>query len=969
MQTIEALVKRLDMSAEEAVEALRKLHVNVTDPASEVTDEQCDMLIEIDDDPRALDRYLKDIEKKEADARKRTEQLQKAAKKAAAKRKAAAKKKPPAKKKTPAKKAAKPAIMEEEAAPAAEETLPEAEEAPPEAETTPPVKPLVEILVEEPAPAAEDIADVAPETAGTADAPPSETDAGIEHEEAPAEVARPEAPGPEEAAAEDSQPPVESAPAPPRGGLAEAERRQEEEERRKARAKAAKPLPTPDPEVVAAVIRRAEERANRQSGPRRAAPAGPAGQGAPSGQAGPAGPAGRAPGRPPRGGESGPSRGGGPELPLPGRPQRRGATGKTARKKQKRAERMRHEETMRREAAAAVREFMAGGEMGSKRKKRKRDREDDDMSAAEHLEPRVIEVEDSMTVEQLANAMEVPVNDLILELMEDNILAHKNQTLNLEVIARLAERFDIETKAVIPEEAELLAEEPDDPALLETRAPVVTVMGHVDHGKTSFLDVVRSANVADGEAGGITQHIAAYDVTVPTGRIVFLDTPGHEAFTQMRARGAKVTDIVVLVVAADDGVRPQTIEAIDHAKAAEVPIMVAINKCDKANAEPDRVRQELIQYELVDEEWGGKTIIRNVSAKTRDGIDDLLELLALQADTMELKANAQKRARGAVIESEMSRHQGPVAWVLVQSGTLRVGDIFLAGVSTGRVRSITTSQGRQVQEAGPSTPVLVTGFSEPPEAGDLFVAVEDERAARAIAQQRAMLRKQKRGPAVRHMTLEDFHDRMLAGEQKTLNIIVKADVQGSVDVLESSFSKLGNEEVRVNIVHGGVGGVNESDVLLAGASDAVIIGFHVGANAKAEKLAEQEGVEIREYQIIYEAIDEVQKALEGMLAPEQREVVTGHAEVRAVFRSSAIGNIAGCYQLDGEINRNSLARVLRGDEKVFEGKLASLRRNKDDVKSVQAGFECGIKLEGFDAIQEGDIIESYRIEQVAKTLG
>ncbi|MCC6145014.1 MAG: translation initiation factor IF-2 [Candidatus Hydrogenedentes bacterium] len=950
MQTIESLAERLDMTPEEAVEALRTLHFDIEGTYSVVTDEQCDMLIEGDEDPAALNRYLKDIQKKEEQARKRTERLQKAAaKKAADKRKAPSK---------PGHEGDDDAeIIEEGADTDSDAVILEAEILPPETaeeegEDRAAESPLAEILPalpEEEAAAETDTANAGaaqkeekPKTAKprkrSEEEPGFAIGSAIDRAEEGVEVVRADgtlARAAELEIEEGAEPEAAEEEETASGVLAEAERRQEEEERRRAKQKAARPLPKPDPQVVADVIRKAQERTRRKEQRRTTDDVAPVA----AVPAAPAAPAATAKSR---------------------------KTGKTARKKQRRAERMRQEESMRREAAAAVKEFMAGGT--PKRKKRKRSRETDDMGDMEMTELAVIEVEEMMTVEQLATAMDVQVSDIILELMEDNILATKNQTLELETIQRLAEKFGFEVKAIIPEEAELFAEEPDDPADLAPRAPVVTVMGHVDHGKTSFLDVVRSANVAEGEAGGITQHIAAYDVETANGRLVFLDTPGHEAFTQMRARGATVTDIVVLVVAADDGVRPQTIEAIDHAKAADVPIVVAINKIDKPNAEPDRVRQELIQYELVDEDWGGKTLMKNISAKMREGIDDLLELLALQADALDLKANPTKRARGAIVESEMSRHQGPVAWVLVQNGTLHVGDIFLAGTTTGRVRSLTTSQGKQVEVAGPSTPVLVTGFSEPPDAGDIFAVVADERTARAIADQRASIRKQKRGAAARHMTLEDFHARMLAGERKHLNIIVKADVQGSVDVLESSFTKLGNEEVSVNVVHAGVGGINESDVLLASASDAVILGFHVEANPKAEKLSEQEGVEIRTYRIIYEALDEVQKALEGMLTPETREVVVGHAEVRAVFSSSALGNIAGCYQIDGETTRNSLARLKRKDEVIFEGKIGSLRRNKDDVKSVLTGFECGIKLEGFDAIQEGDLIETYRLEQVAKTL-
>lgn len=614
-----------------------------------------------------------------------------------------------------------------------------------------------------------------------------------------------------------------------------------------------------------------------------------------------------------------------------------------------------------------VREYQAGAfDGGAKKRRKKRVRDEDADSAA--LEPAVIEMEDSMTVEALAEAMEMETTDLILELMELNVMATKNQKLSVDMVRRLAESAGFEVRSIIPEEEEVLKEAPDEPADLVPRAPVVTVMGHVDHGKTSLLDQVRKASVAAGEAGGITQHIAAYEVELPQGRVVFLDTPGHEAFTAMRARGAQVTDVVVLVVAADDGIMPQTVEAIDHAKAAEVPIVVAINKCDKPDAQPDRIRQELTGYGLTDEQWGGKTIIKNLSAKTGDGVDDLMELLVLETELLELKANPDKRARGTIVEAEITRGQGPVAWVLVQSGTLHVGDAFFAGETYGRVRAMQNSRGESVDQAGPSTPVVVMGFSEPPQAGDLFVTVAEERAARSIASKRADLKKLREGPATRHVTLEDFHAQLLAGEKQELNILIKADVQGSVDVLTSSIAKLGNEEVHARLVHSGVGAINESDVLLASASDAVILGFHVEASTKVDKQAVNEGVDIRTYRVIYEAIEDVHRALEGLLTPDTKEVVTGHTEIRKVFRSSALGNIAGSYQQDGEIRRDSLVRLMRDSEVIYEGRVSSLRRESEDVQSVQSGFECGIKLDNYDSIQEGDVIEAYRVESVAKTL-
>lgn len=865
----------------------------------------------------------------------------------------AAKRKAQAKPKAAAKKKAEKADEEEAAEPEEGEEAPEAAE-PEEAEEAPEpavvAEPVAEILpAEEKAP--EPIAIIMEETV-----PPERAEIMEEVEKGEADlVAEESGPAKEVDASEtilEATRTPERPAADARGGglLAQAERRQDLEERR--RAKQVKPLPKPDPAVVAEVIRRAQEKeqkkAKEKEREKRRETA----------------PSAKAPKLPDL------ATLGDMELAERGKrvkPGKGGATGKTARKKQKRVDRARLEEDMRRDAAALVKEFQSGSFAAPKRKKKRKVHEDGGLFEEVDI-PTQIEVEQSMTVEEFASASGMAVNEIILELMDENILATKNHRLELELIRKLAEKHGFEVRLVIPEEEAVMAEEPDHPEVLELRPPVITVMGHVDHGKTSLLDMVRKSSVAAQETGGITQHIAAYDVMTNAGRLVFLDTPGHEAFTQMRARGAKVTDIVVLVVAADDGVQPQTVEAIHHARAAEVPIVVAINKCDKPDAKPDRVRQELSKYDLIDESWGGKTIMKEISAKTGAGVDDLMELLALQAESMELKANPTKRARGTIVESEVSVGQGPVAWVLVQNGTLRIQDAFLAGETFGRVRTMTTSSGAPLREVGPATPVLVTGFSDPPDAGDIFVVVSDERVARAIAAQRAEVRRHKQGPSVKRVTLEDFHLLTAGAKEKVLNIIVKADVQGSVDVLQSSFAKLGNEEVRLNIVHAGVGGINESDVLLASASQAVIIGFHVTAAARIQRFAEQEGVEIRTYRIIYEAIDEIHRALEGLLAPEKRELVTGHAEIRQVFRSSALGNIAGCYVTDGEFTRTSLLRLTRDSVVVYEGRINSLRRGKEDARSVQAGFECGIKIEGFDDIKEGDVIESFRIEEVAKTL-
>ena len=933
MQTIAKLATRLDMSADEIAATLVRLGATVGGPESEISDEFCDMLIDIDEDPAAEDRYLQDRKKKDEQDRKRTERLQKANKKAAAER--AAKQKQEDEERMAAEhleaEAAKAAEAASSAAIAAEAALQPEEETPEPAPVPAPIEPpqknFAEILPAEEKPEVKPPAIVTGDAAELHEPLVEIVQADGAHERAAdATLVAPLA----QILPDDDEEPVHT---PPQGALAQAERRLEEERRLKAKQKPARPLPVPDPEVVASVIRKAHERSLKNA----ARPAT----------------------------ETKPVRDDDGVFRAPKAPT--GNTGKTARKKQKRAEKARAgDENMRREAAAAVRGIQSGAAPGTKKKRKKRDR--DDVLGAEEQTGGTLEVEDRVTVEQLAELLDIATSDLILELMEENILASKNQVLDMEMVRHLADKYGYDVRTVIPEEEEILAEEPDAPEDVILRAPVVTVMGHVDHGKTSLLDVVRRANVVAGEAGGITQHIAAYDVEMKTGRVVFLDTPGHEAFTQMRARGTQITDVVVLVVAADDGVKPQTIEAIDHARAADVPIVVAINKCDKPDAQPDRVRQELTRFQLLDEAWGGKTIIRNISAHTGQGIEELMELLVLESEMLELRANPKKRAKGAVIESELSKGHGPVAWVLVQNGTLRTGDIFLCGETHGRVRLMTNSRGESIAEAGPSSPVLVTGFSETPDAGDTFVVVQEERVARSVAAKRAAINKQKRGPAAKHMTLEDFTARMEGAERKTLNIIIKADAQGSVDVLRSSFGKLGNEEVSVNVVHSGVGGINGSDVLLASASDAVIIGFHVTANPKVQKMAEAEGVDVRLYLIIYEAIDQVKQALEGLLTPDSKEVITGHAEVRQVFRSSSLGNIAGSFQQDGTTERGAKARLIRDGVVVWDGRINSIRRNKDDVKAVLAGFECGIKLERYDDVQNNDIIETYRIESVAKTL-
>ena len=514
---------------------------------------------------------------------------------------------------------------------------------------------------------------------------------------------------------------------------------------------------------------------------------------------------------------------------------------------------------------------------------------------------------------------------------------------------------------------ELLKEEEEDPATLTPRPPVICVMGHVDHGKTSLLDAIRKTNVTDREAGGITQHIGAYTVNVNGQTITFLDTPGHEAFTAMRMRGANATDIAILVVAADDGVMPQTVEAINHARAAGIEIIVAVNKVDKPNANIERVKQELTEYNLIAEDWGGSTVFAPVSAKTGQGIPELLEMILLTADILELKANANRRARGLVIEAELDKGRGPVATVLVQKGTLKVGDFISAGASHGKVRAMLDDKGRRIKEATPSTPVEILGLDDVPNAGEIFIAHQNDKEAKNfadtfIAQNKVKLLEETKAK----MSLDDLFSQIQAGNLKELNLIVKADVQGSVEAVKTSLLKLSNEEVVVKVIHSGVGAINESDVILASASNAIIIGFNVRPDAQAKSTGEREGVDIRLYRVIYQAIEDVQAAMKGMLDPIFEEKVIGHAEVRQIFKASAVGNIAGSYVLDGVFQRNCKIRISREGEQIYEGSLASLKRFKDDVKEVKAGFECGLVFEDFDQMQELDIVEAYIMVEVPR---
>jgi translation initiation factor IF-2 len=509
----------------------------------------------------------------------------------------------------------------------------------------------------------------------------------------------------------------------------------------------------------------------------------------------------------------------------------------------------------------------------------------------------------------------------------------------------------------------VIAEVDDKPEDLEPRPPVVTIMGHVDHGKTSLLDYIRQSNIMEGESGGITQHIGAYYVERDGGDIVFLDTPGHEAFTAMRARGAKVTDIIVLVVAADDGVMPQTKEAVNHARAAEIPIIVAVNKIDKANAQPDKVKRELAELELVPEEWGGDTIFGAISAKTGEGVNELLELIHLQSEILELKVNSNKPARGTIIEAKLDKTRGPVATVLIQSGTLKKGDYFICGDCSGRVRAMLNNRGRRVAEAGPSVPVEIYGISGVPMAGDVLIAVEDEKTARQVMSHRREQTKAREMAQRGIVSLDDLFDRIKEGEVKELNIVLKADVQGSLEALSDSLVKQSTPEVKLGVIHGSTGGITETDVMLASASGAIIIGFNVRANPRVVEVAERENVDIRYYDVIYNAIQDIRNAMAGLLEPVLKEDVIGRAEVKEVFRVPRIGAVAGCYVTDGHVERNAQARLLREEVVIYDGKLASLRRFKDDVKEVQTGYECGIGLEGFQDIKNGDVFEIYLVRE------
>ena len=579
-----------------------------------------------------------------------------------------------------------------------------------------------------------------------------------------------------------------------------------------------------------------------------------------------------------------------------------------------------------------------------------------------------VKIPDEITVGELASRMKKTAGEVIKLLMKNGVMAGINQTIDFDTAEFVATELGckVEKEVTVTIEEQIIDDHVDTADELETRAPVVVVMGHVDHGKTSLLDAIRKTSVTAGEAGGITQHIGAYTVDVGGKSITFLDTPGHAAFTSMRARGAMCTDIAILVVAADDGIMPQTIESINHAKAANVPIIVAINKMDKPTANPDKIKEQLTKYDLIPEEWGGDTVICPISAKTGMGLDNLLEMVTLTAEMLELKANPNRRGKGTVIEARLDKARGPIATLLVQNGTLKQGDIIIAGTAVGRVRVMTNDKGRTVKTAGPSQPVEITGLADVPTPGDEFDAVTDERMARELVEQRRQAAKDAAAKLQQKVTLDNLFARMQEGEMKELPLIVKADVQGSAEAVKASLEKISNDEVRVRVIHTGVGAINESDVLLASTSGAIIVGFNVRADAGAQASIARSNVDIRYYRVIYDAIDEIESAMKGMLAPKYEEVVIGHAEVRMTYKVSAIGTIAGCMVKDGKVTRDAQVRVLRDNIVIHEGEIGSLQRFKDAVKEVTAGYECGMSVVKFNDIKEGDIFECFVMQEIKR---
>lgn len=665
--------------------------------------------------------------------------------------------------------------------------------------------------------------------------------------------------------------------------------------------------------------------------------------------------------------------------PLPiagGAPKPKEADKFDATRKKKRKKSIR-EQISQEEVDKAIRQTLSGMEVSNVgatraklKQKKKMEREEKEQKIIEEREreSHTLRLTEYVTTSDLANLMGISPNEIILKCMQLGLMVTINQRLDKDTITVIADDYGFEVEFIGQKEIQFVEEEDDEQETKVPRPPIVTIMGHVDHGKTSLLDFIRHANVVAGEAGGITQHIGAYKVEMPGTKksITFLDTPGHEAFTAMRARGAQVTDIVVLVVAADDSVMPQTIEAISHAKAANVPIVVAINKIDKPDANPDRIKQQLTDHGILTEDWGGKNQCVEISAKKGINVDLLLEKILLEAEMLDLRANPDRKARGIVVEANMNKGWGPVATVIVRKGTLAVGEPFVAGNFSGRVRAMLDERGNKVEVAGPSTPVMVIGFDGLPEAGDGFITVETDTEARYIANERKQLRREQDLRRQRHITLDEISQQIQLGGVKDLFLVIKGDVSGSVEALSDSLMKLSRDEVRVNILHKGVGTISETDVMLASASNAVIIGFNVTPAAKAKKLAEAENIDIRHYDIIYDCINEIQLALEGLLTPEIKEEITSAVEVRQIFKISRLGTIAGCYVLSGKIARNDKIRVLRDGLPVHAGSLSSLKRGKDDVKEVDTGYECGIQVEGFNDVQEGDIIEGYKLIEVRR---
>ena len=654
-------------------------------------------------------------------------------------------------------------------------------------------------------------------------------------------------------------------------------------------------------------------------------------------------------------------------LPAQGRPERTYDANKKAPVKGNRDdERRKNKKTLLKEAAPSMNAWDEDGNFGGRKKKRQQ---------APVPKPEPVKIEkavitsETITVKELSEKIGKPVAEIIKKLFILGIMATINQEIDFDTCSLIASDYDIELEQNIAKSYEdvlLEGVDEDESKDLVERPPVVTIMGHVDHGKTSLLDAIRHSSITEGEAGGITQHIGAYTVTCNGRQITFIDTPGHEAFTAMRARGAQVTDIVILVVAADDGIMPQTVEAINHYKAAGVPIIVAINKMDKPTANPDRVKQQLTEYGLVSEEWGGDTICVPVSAKTKQGLDNLLEMVLLQADVLELKANPNRMAKGIIIEAELDKGRGPIATVLVQNGTLKVGDPIVAGMAYGRVRAMMDDKGRRVTKAGPSTPVEVLGFNEVPSAGDMLNAAEIDKLSRQVAEERRDKLKAEQLKNTQKVSLDDLFNQIAEGQMKDLNIIIKADVQGSVEAVRQALEKLSNDEVRVKCIHGAVGAITDSDVIFASASNAIVIGFNVRPNASARALAEKENVDIRLYRIIYNAIEDIQNAMKGLFKPVYKEVELGRISVRNTFKVSGVGTIAGAYVQDGKVSRNAQVRVVRDGIVVHEGRISSLKRFKDDVKEVAAGYECGIGIENFNDIHEGDTIEAFVMEEVKR---